>query len=114
MILNRDGIELLERIEDATGTAIYADPPYLVKGAAYVHDFDGIAHHHLATALRRFTKTRVVVSYYDHPKLAALYPGWQKKLIYTTKAMSSAQMRDKSGTNVAPEVLLINGPLFTA
>lgn len=39
-ILNRDGIELLWRIDDAKGTAIYCDPPYLMKGAKYVHDFD--------------------------------------------------------------------------
>lgn len=112
-ILNRDGIELLDRIEDADGVVIYVDPPYLVKGAKYVHDFDGIAHHKLATALQRFNKARVIVSYYEHPKLAELYPGWTKRPVHTTKALVNQGMRDRSGPTVAPEVLLINGPSYS-
>jgi DNA adenine methylase len=50
-ILSADGIELCERIEDAPGTVIYADPPYLNKGAKYLHDFDWLAHRRLAKAL---------------------------------------------------------------
>lgn len=115
-ILSADGIGLIERIEDAAGVVIYADPPYLVKGAKYVHDFaDGFMsaandHERLATALGRFKKTRVVVSYYEHPALASLYRGWTKREVYTTKAMVSSGQRDVRGqAAVAPEVLLING-----
>jgi DNA adenine methylase len=115
-ILNRDGLELLERVEDAAGVAIYCDPPYLVKGAKYVHDFaDGFMgakndHERLASLLSRFRKTRVVVSYYDHPALASLYPGWTVRRCPTVKALVNQGMRDRGGAVEAPEVLLINGP----
>ena len=115
-MLNRDGIEVTRKIEDAAGVVIYADPPYLVKGARYVYDFDGIDHHHLATALNRFQRTRVVVSYYDHPKLAELYPPerWRKVHCPTAKALVSSGQRDRTGESVmAPEVLLVNGPAIT-
>jgi DNA adenine methylase len=117
-ILNRDAmVDLIPQIEDAAGTVIYVDPPYLVKGARYVHDFDGIAHHHLATALNRFEQTRVIVSYYEHPKLSELYPGprWTKINCPTTKSMVSSGQRGQTGqVQIAPEVLLINGPSYPA
>lgn len=112
-ILNRDGIELCERIEDAAGVVIYADPPYLVKGAKYIHDFDWLAHRRLSKSLSRFKKTRVVVSYYEHPDLAAMYPGWTKVHCPTTKALVNQGRRDGRGATIAPEVLLINGPSYT-
>lgn len=108
-ILNRDAFELLDRIDDADGTAIYCDPPYLVKGAKYVHDFDGPDHARLAEALHRFKAARVVVSYYDHPALADLYPGWSKRSIEITKALVNQVQRDKGGATKATEVLLVNG-----
>lgn len=107
-VLNCDAFEIIERIEDVQGTAIYCDPPYLVKGAKYVHDFADDDHQRLAVALRRFKRTRVVVSYYDHPRLADLYPGWRVEKIEVTKAMVNQGMRDQSGTTKAIEVLLIN------
>lgn len=108
-ILSMDGIGMVERIEDAEGSVIYADPPYLVKGSTYLHDFAGPDHQRLATALRRFTKTRVVVSYYAHPDLKAMYPGWTVRAVTTTKAMISSGKRDGTHDAKAPEVLLING-----
>lgn len=118
-VLSMDGIELLSRIEDAAGVVIYADPPYLVKGAKYLHDFrDGFMghendHERLADVLRRFKKTRVVVSYYEHPGLAALYPRWTRVECPTTKALVSSGRRDAGNNVIAPEVLLINGPSYT-
>lgn len=115
-ILNRDALELIERIEDAVGVVIYCDPPYLVKGARYVHDFaDGFMgnrndHERLAQALQRFRRTRVVVSYYDHPALASLYPDWTLLHTPTVKALVNQGRRDQGGAVEAPEVLLINGP----
>lgn len=111
-ILSGDGIEMCSKIEDAEGTVIYADPPYLVKGAKYVHEFDWLAHRRLAEALRRFRKTRVVVSYYDHPDLEGLYPAWTKREVHTVKAMVSSSRRDGGHDAKAPEVLLINGPSY--
>lgn len=118
-ILNRDGFALLERIEDAPGVCIYCDPPYIKKGFRYVHDFenwDNVIeddHDRLASLLRRFRQTRVVVSYYEHPRLVELYPGWTKRAVYTTKAMASQGQRGEKGkAEVAPEVLLLNGPSY--
>lgn len=122
-VLRSDGIELASKIEDREGTVIYADPPYLVKGAKYKHDFakdtpnadDPLVrrygdHGRLALALRRFEKTRVVVSYYEDPGLADLYPGWNVRRIDVAKSMVNSGMRDEKGATRAPEVLIINGP----
>jgi DNA adenine methylase len=112
-ILSDDGLELIGRIEDATGTVIYCDPPYLVKGARYVHDFSEEDHVRLAKALRRFQRTRVVVSYYDDPRLADLYPGWTRRTFEVSKAM--AHQGRRGGNDIrAIEVLLINGPSMAA
>ena len=110
-ILRSDGIELCERIEDREGTVIYADPPYLVKGARYAHDFTEADHDRLAVALSRFRRTRVVVSYYEHPRLAELYPGWSKRTVSIAKSLVNQGKRDQVGATKAPEVLLVNGPL---
>jgi DNA adenine methylase len=109
-ILQRDAFELLERVEDKSGTVIYCDPPYVTKGARYVHDFKPEDHARLAVLLRRFKETRVVVSYYDDEHLAEWYPGWTKRALKATKAMVNQGMRDKNGRTDAPEVLLMNGP----
>lgn len=107
VILSTDGLELCERVEDRVGTVIYADPPYLVKGAKYVHDFRPEHHNRLAAALCRFKHTRVVVSYYRHPDLARLYPGWKVVDVTVAKAMVNTGERTEGRTD-APEVLLIN------
>lgn len=108
VILNRDGFELIAKLEDRAGNVIYCDPPYVEKGAEYVHDFDAEDHARLAAELRRFTKTRVVVSYYEHPRVRDLYRGWTFVSCPATKAMVCGNGRTK-GTVEAPEVLLING-----
>lgn len=110
-ILRRDGFKLIERIEDAGETAVYVDPPYLMKGADYVHDFKSGDHGRLAELLHRFKQTRVVVSYYDHPRLANLYPDWTKLTYNVSKAMAHQGKRGANDTR-AIEVLLINGPAF--
>lgn len=109
MVLQTDGIEVCERIEDREGTVIYADPPYLLKGASYLHDFKREDHERLAAALARFKLTRVVVSYYAHPELARLYPDWHRQIVTTNKAMVSSGKRT-AGKVEAPELLLCNQP----
>jgi DNA adenine methylase len=115
VISRKCGIALCEKIDDAAETAIYADPPYLEEGDAYEHSFAvhdggmfGDDHLRLATALRRFKHARVVVSYYDHPRLAELYPGWTKRICTRAKALA-AQNKRGAVRSEAPEVLLING-----
>lgn len=117
-ILNRNGFEILERLEDGEGCAVYCDPPYLVKGAKYIHDFEEADHKRLADLLGRFHRTRVVVSYYDHPLLAELYPAdrWRKRAIEVSKSLVNQGLRNKQGGTKAQEVLLVNdmtpGELF--
>lgn len=123
-ILNRCAFQLLSRIDDATGTAIYCDPPYITKGATYIHDFGKKpcadcerihTHAELAELMQRFKKARVVVSYYEHPDLERLYAGWEKVDCTMTKALVNQGMRDERGKAAqAPEVLLVNGESVTA
>lgn len=110
-ILRRDAFQLLERIDDQSGTAIYCDPPYLSKGATYIHDFNPDQHGYLALLLRRFQRARVVVSYYEHEQLASLYPGWTVLPCPIAKGLAMAGKRG-STRQMAPEVLLINGPAY--
>jgi DNA adenine methylase len=109
-VLRSDGIGLCEKVEDREGVVIYADPPYLVKGAKYLHDFAASDHDRLAAALGRFRRTRVVVSYYDHPELARLYPGWHRRRVNVAKGLVQSGKRDERGRTDAPEVLLSNLP----
>jgi DNA adenine methylase len=112
-ILNRDGFEVLERIEDSPQTAIYCDPPYLVKGEAYLHDFAGDDHWRLADLLKRFRQARVVVSYYEDARLAEMYAGWHVRRLCATKNIANVQHRGTEKV-AAPEVLLMNGPSLAA
>jgi DNA adenine methylase len=104
-VRSADGLALLRQLEDKAGTVVYADPPYLAKGQAYLRDFAPGDHWELACLLGRFARTRVVLSYYDHPELARLYPEgrWEKKRVNVPKNLSVA-----SGAAEAPEVLLVN------
>jgi len=111
-ILHRDGFEVLEKIDDNPKTAIYVDPPYLVKNATYEHDFSSEDHARLAKLLRRFESARVVVSYYQHPRLIELYQGWTVVDCTLNKGLHNAGKRGQTGT-AAPEVLLINGKSYT-
>lgn len=115
-ILQRDAFEIIEKIDDAPGVAIYVDPPYLEKKATYDYDFEagygmfGDDHTKLASALQRFTKARVVVSYYAHPRLTELYPEpqWTHRDCAMNKGIHNAGQRG-SDVREAPEVLIING-----
>lgn len=113
VILLRDGFEVLAQIEDAEGVAIYCDPPYFAEGRLYVHNFKPDDHERLAAELARFRLARVVVSYYAHPRLTDLYPGWTVVDCATVKNLS-VQGKRSAKAAPAPEVLLVNGPSLTA
>lgn len=108
VITNDDGFKMIDRVEDAYGAVLYADPPYLTKSAKYAHDFADADHARLAVALQRFKRSRVVVSYYDHPTLATLYPGWTVLRFEVGKNITQAGKRDVEGADTATEVLLVN------
>lgn len=116
VVLNRDAFGLIAKIEDEASTVIYADPPYLVKGAKYRHDFEKQDHARLAGLLARFQHARVVVSYYRHPELARMYPTpqWTTIDCPVKKSMLSGNGRkgESSGPVTAPEVLIVNGPSY--
>ncbi len=105
-VLNRDGFELLAKVPDDPQTVVYCDPPYVVKSGRYRIDFAVGDHERLAQALARFRKTRVVVSYYDHPLLDQLYAGWHKRILNEWKTRPHNGVRKPK----PPEILLINGP----
>ncbi len=115
-ILRRDLFELLPKIEDDRGVAIYVDPPYfpgtLSGNSRYVHDFANGDHQRLADQLRRFKKARVVLSYYAAPQLATLYPGWTMLDCARQKHLHCQNGRGVKKT-AAPEVLLLNGHSYT-
>lgn len=117
-ILNRDGFGVLAEIDDDPRAAIYCDPPYIEKAARYEHDFEpsslfGGDHERLAGLLSRFKRARVVVSYYDHPEVRRLYSDWTILDCTMGKGLHNAGRRGQTGA-VAPELLLINGPAFSA
>lgn len=107
-VLNRDGFEMISKIADEPDVVIYCDPPYIVKKNKYLHDFNDADHSRLAELLKRFRRARCIVSYYDHPRLAELYPGWTVRRIEVAKKLSQWE-RGKAATK-AVECLLINGP----
>ncbi len=111
-ILNRDAFEVIEKIDDHPRVVIYCDPPYVVKAAKYEHDFLSADHARLAKALHRFRKTRVVVSYYRHPSLEALYRGWTVVDCAMNKGLHNAEVRGNVGKE-ALEILIINGPSWS-
>jgi len=110
VILHRDAFEVLSNIRDSGDTAIYCDPPYFDKSDKYVHDFEGPDHERLASALKRFNKAKVVVSYYDCPQVRTLYEGFE----IVSMGKSYASLRNATrGKKKKPrkeqnEILLVN------
>jgi DNA adenine methylase len=119
-ILQRDAFDVINNIDDHPQVALYCDPPYLAKAAEYEHDFTadgGIFaddHTRLAQALSRFTRARIVVSYYRHERLAELYPPerWTVVDCSMSKGLHNAGKRGNTARE-APELLIVNGPSFT-
>ena len=134
VILKRDAFKIIDRFEDVEGTAIYVDPPYMAESRSgltrksgatsrYLHDFASSGgsllgghddHARLAEILASYKRARIVVSYYDCPRLAELYRGWtvidkhrQKNLL-----MQGRHHARGPRTLDAPEVLLLNGPSY--
>jgi DNA adenine methylase len=114
-ILNRDCFEVISRIDDAVGTVVYVDPPYLVEGNRYDHPFTWDDHCRLQLLLRRFSRARVLVSYFADRRLDDLYAGWTLLPMVAPKFLVKAGQRQASGdVPTAPEVLLMNGPSLAA
>jgi site-specific DNA-adenine methylase len=123
MFYHRDVFDVLARIADEPTVAIYADPPFIEGGELYRHSMatraghDGLSllgehddHDRLAEALGRFTRARVVLRYYGHPRLAGLYPAgrWRRVSCRRTKHSANTSSRGGRGDTSAPDLLLVN------
>lgn len=110
LIVERDAFGLLDNIKDERGTVIYCDPPYFEKSSKYVHDFAAGDHQRLYESLKRFERARVIVSYYDHPKLEDLYEGWHKICLEkSAQSLRNAnQGKKKKARKEQREILLCN------
>jgi DNA adenine methylase len=128
VILKRDAFTILDRFEDCKETAIYCDPPYADetrskgaikngRGGKYLHEFDHSGgmfeddHSRLAGALRDYKQARIVVSYYDSPRIRELYQGWTF-VSHTRHKHLHAQNGRGARPKEAPEVLIINGESY--
>lgn len=128
VILRRDAFDIVDRLEDVPETAIYVDPPYHAStrgkikdgnGGKYLHEFRhadplfGDDHKRLVDILRGYRKARIVVSYYDCPRIRELYDGWTF-VEHTRQKHLHAQNGRGARPKDAPEVLIINGPSYGA
>jgi len=109
VIVNRDAFEIIANIKDDDDTVIYCDPPYFDKSDKYVHDFTPDRHEQLAKSLSRFTKARVIVSYYDDPRLDTMYEGYSKiQLQANTQSLRNATRgKKKKPRKNQVEILLV-------
>jgi DNA adenine methylase len=125
-ITQRDAFSLVEQVSDEPGVVLYVDPPYLpetrqnFRNNQYRHEFSdgnpmfGVRgdHERLHTALGRFRKARVVISYYDHPRIRELYAGWTFVEKTMNKNLKSQGGRGAGRAEDALEVLIINGESY--
>jgi DNA adenine methylase len=131
IILRRDAFTILDRLADVPTTCIYADPPYLADSRSgfngnggggarsrYVHEFSNAGlfakddHQRLQAMLTTYRNARIVVSYYDHPRIRELYHAWTCIPLRARKNLVQQNGGDSPKTE-APEILLINGPSYT-
>lgn len=117
MFYRMDAIELLIRLEDVDRWAIYADPPYVDAGKAYVvnGEEDSVSWHtRLRDALAAKRRSRVVLSYYPHPLVDELYGdlvasgSWTRHEVDVSHATGHQAKRGQQGDKKT-ELLLING-----
>lgn len=132
VILRRDAFEIIPKIDDDKHTAIYVDPPHaaesrgLDKGKSsrcgtYLHEFnhgslfdaaddrDGKDdHERLRDQLAAFKRARIVVSYYDCPRVRELYKGWTFIDCSRLKNLHQQNGRGQRSKE-APELLIVNG-----
>jgi site-specific DNA-adenine methylase len=102
----KDAFEFIARCFDGDDYGIYEDPPFPVAGRKYrfhcgkTEKEERDWHTRLRDTNLRFTKTRVVMRFYDHPLIRELYPEtrWHWNLLEGRKQSNEA----------APEVLLVN------
>lgn len=105
-----DAFDLLAEVPDREGVVVYCDSPYFSSartGGEYMFDFKPEDHERLACDLRRFHRTRVVVSHKRCTEADSLYHGWRLVQLKANKVLGQ---NGTSGGEVktAEEVLYIN------
>lgn len=91
-------------------TLLYVDPPYVGTERMYqvgdMPEFGEAQHRELARLLND-TPAMVALSYYDHPLIRELYPGWR---VESWPTWACAQNVKDGGRQPAQELLLMNYP----
>ncbi len=95
-----DCFEMLGKIKDAPGKAIYADPPWPEQGDGYRHKFTENNQRRLARELSHYQHAKIVIRYGDHPLIRELYPAPRWHIIEHAS-------RDQANQSV-PEILIVN------
>ncbi len=111
VIIRKDAFEVIPNIKDEAGVAIYCDPPYFDKSDKYAHDFTAEDHEKLAEQLKRFEKSKVVVSYYDCLQARELYKDFdliECKKSYASLRNASRHNEKKRVRKEQVEVLIVN------
>jgi site-specific DNA-adenine methylase len=99
-----DVFKFLLEVKDEPEHGVYCDPPFPDVGDSYKFRFDEQDQRRLAKKLTGFKRLRVVVRFYDHPLVRALYlePEWN---------WSRFEGRKQTNEKAREEVLLTrNGP----
>jgi DNA adenine methylase len=99
-----NAFDVIERVHNKPKHGIYIDAPWPDAGAEYLHNFTEGDQRSLAAALCRFTDTRVVIRFGDHPLIRELYP--QPRWTWI-----EFHSRDQAN-QTKPEVLILNGPSY--
>lgn len=69
-----DAFDFLDQCNDSPEIGLYLDPPWPEAGVVYVHKVDDATfHQRLRNELLRFTQSRVLVRYGDHPLIRSIY-----------------------------------------
>lgn len=100
VIDRRDFREIIQQY-DHEDVLFYVDPPYIGKEKWYAGGFSEKDHRDLAELLNDI-KGKAIVSYYDEPLLAELYPGWRRETYESFKNVPGGENRH------AEELLLFN------
>lgn len=115
-IENDDAVAVIERWA-TPWTAIYADPPYYDCSHYYKEQFGNDCHARLAQVLHQVDAACVIVSYYPHPEILALYSEDNWEYHYRETVASSAGVTRLSKSKTRPkrqELLLVRKQKGTA
>lgn len=98
VVLNEDGVEVIQRYAEDESSFFYIDPPYYIKGAElYLNSFKHKDHQKLASALNRFNKVKWLLSYDNNENILNMYSNFRYE-VFSLKY--SAHHDTKSGSEL--------------